>query len=141
MTRIRPALLLAMMLAGCGMLDQTTFEPAPEAPPPPTPVAAPRATPGLDPRAPLVTVTYAEADPDYRGMLRYAVQAAEGRSRMVQYDVVAVVKDPGDAAQGQQHAADVMRTIIAEKVPAARIHLGLRADPTLTTSQVRVYVR
>ena len=34
-----------------------------------------------------------------------------------------------------------MRAIMRDRVPATRIHLGLRTDPTLAASQVRVYVR
>jgi hypothetical protein len=35
----------------------------------------------------------------------------------------------------------VMRAIMRERVPATRIHLGVRTDPALAASQVRVYVR
>jgi hypothetical protein len=34
-----------------------------------------------------------------------------------------------------------MRSIMLTGVPAARVHLGLRADPTLSGREVRVYVR
>ena len=44
-------------------------------------------------------------------------------------------------AQGQRDAATVMRSIMLAGVPAARIHLGLRADPALAGREVRVYVR
>ena len=44
-------------------------------------------------------------------------------------------------AAGQTRATGVMRAIMRDRVPASRIHLGLRADPSLASSQVRVYVR
>ena len=59
----------------------------------------------------------------------------------MQYDVVAVVKDTAEAAAGQEHAIGVMRAIMRDRVPATRIHLGVRTDPALAASQVRVYVR
>ena len=95
----------------------------------------------LDPRTPLVTIEYAGAQPDYTEMLNYAVRAAENRYPDVQYDVISVVKDTSYASLGQERATDVMRAIMRDRVPASRIHLGLRTDPALTASQVRVYVR
>ena len=43
-----------------------------------------------------------------------------------------------DAAQAS--AVEVMRSIVAQGVPASRIHLGLRTEPAIATRQVRVYV-
>jgi len=71
----------------------------------------------------------------------FAVRAAESRYPDVQYDVISVLKDTGDASLGQGHATDVLRAIMRDHVPATRIHLGLRTDPALAASQVRVYVR
>jgi hypothetical protein len=59
----------------------------------------------------------------------------------VQYDVVAILPDAAAAAEGQRDASAVMRSIMLAGVPADRIHLGLRADPTLSGREVRVYVR
>ena len=95
----------------------------------------------LDARAPLVTVDFSGPPPQYEELLRYAVRAAEMRDRDVQYDVVAMLPNAADAGQGQRDAAAVMRSIMLTGVPAARIHLGLRADPTLSGREVRVYVR
>jgi hypothetical protein len=95
----------------------------------------------IDTRTPLVTIEYSVPSPDYGELLHDAVRAAEARNTDVQYDVVAVVKDPVDAAQGQDRATGVMRAIMRDRVPASRIHLGLRTDPALPDAQVRVYVR
>ena len=70
-----------------------------------------------------------------------AVYAARARDVNVQFDVVAVLKDTSEIAAGQEHATGVMRAIMRDQVPAARIHLGVRTDPALAASQVRVYVR
>ena len=69
------------------------------------------------------------------------MRAAENRDPNVQYDVIAVMKDMSEATEGQERAAGVMRAIMRDRVPASRIHLGLRSDPGLAASQVRVYVR
>lgn len=133
------ALLLAVpVFAGCTLIDQRTFAPAPEAKAQPTP--QPPAV-AIDPRTPLVTIDYTVPSPNYAELLHYAVRAAESRDTQVQYDVIAVMKDPSDATIGVERANGVMRAILRDHVPADRIHLGLRSDPTLAASQVRVYVR
>lgn len=131
-----PALCL---VSGCKLIDQNTFAPAPEA----KPVAAvqPAATPRMDTRRPLVIIDYSVPNPNYGELLRYAVNAAEARDRKVQYDVIAVVAHIDAAARAQRDAIGVMRAIMADGVPAGRIHLGLRVEPERSTRQVRVYVR
>ena len=133
-------LLACLLLAGCALVDQRTFAPAPEA------KAAPAATPAaapvrVDARTPLVSIDFSGPAPQYQELLGYAVRAAETRDREVQYHVVAVLPKASDAAQGQQEAAEVMQAIMRVGVPASNIHLGLRADPTQPGRQVRVYVR
>lgn len=132
-------MLACLLLAGCALVDQKTFAPAPEAkaesPAQPAPPLK------LDDRLPLVTVDFSGPPPQYEELLRYAVRAAEMRGRDVQYDVVAILPSAADAGPGQHDAATVMRSIMLVGVPAARIHLGLRADPTLSGREVRVFVR
>jgi hypothetical protein len=131
--------LACLLLAGCALVDQKTFAPAPEAkaesPPPP---AAPIR---VDARVPLVTVEFSGPPPHDEERLRYAVRAAEMRDRDVQYDVVAILPNAAAADTGQHDAAAVMRSIMLAGVPATRIHLGLRADPTQPGREVRIYVR
>ena len=67
------------------------------------------------------------------------MRAAESRNGTVQFDVVAVTPALEDGAPPQ--AVEVMRAIVAERVPAARVHLGVRSDLAVTAVQVRVYVR
>ena len=99
------------------------------------------AQPSADPRTPLLSIGYDTPDPHYQDMLRYAVRAAEARAPGVQYDVYAMLPAGGDAAQAQGSAVEVMRAILAQGVPASRVHLGLRTEPAGAARQVRVYVR
>ena len=139
MTRLMLAL-ACLGTAGCTLIDQRTFAPSPEAGPEPMARAAP-APIRIEPRAPLIVIDYNDPAPRYQDLLRVAVRAAEARYPNVQYDVVAVLPDVEDTSQGQARAVAVMRDIMAQQVPAARVHLALRAEPALATSQVRVYVR
>lgn len=133
-----PVLLLA--LSGCKLIDQTTFAPAPEATPVAT--AAPVSVAArVDPRTPLLVIDYTMPNPDYEGVLGYAVRAAQARDRNVQFDVVAVAPSTEQMVGAQVQAAGIMRSLIADRVPSERIHLGLLADPGLAANQVRVYVR
>ena len=138
MTRLLPVAAALLSFTGCTLIDQRTFAPSPEAKaqpaPPPVPVV-------VDSRTPLVTIDYTVPSPNYAELLHYAVRAAENRDADVQYDVVSVLKDTTEVAEGQERATGVMRSIMRDRVPATRIHLALRTDPTLAASQVRVYVR
>jgi hypothetical protein len=130
--------LTLLIFSGCTLIDQRTFAPSPEAKAQPAP---PRPPVVIDPRTPLVTIDYTVPSPDYAQLLHAAVRAAESRYPDVQYDVISVLSDTADASLGQERATDVMRAIMRDRVPASRIHLGLRTDPALAATQVRVYVR
>ena len=134
-----PRILACLLLAGCALIDQNTFAPAPEARA--QNVAASPPIVVLDGRTPLMTIDYSGPPPQYEEMLRYAVHAAERRDRDVQYDLVAMLPKPDQAGVGQTEAVGVMRTMIQAGVAAGRIHLALRADPSLDGRQVRIYVR
>jgi hypothetical protein len=141
-----PAWLLCSLLIGCALVDQTTFAPPSQAKTgahPAAQAAAPPASPnpGLDKRIPLVTIGFDAVPADYQGLLRQAVHAAEVRDPAVQYDVIGLAKTPADAPAAQAHATEVMRAIMTERVPAARIHLGLRTEAGVAADEVRVYVR
>ncbi|HEX3573314.1 MAG TPA: hypothetical protein VHU42_01830 [Rhodopila sp.] len=138
MTRMVPVVMALLSFTGCTLIDQRTFAPSPEAKAQPAPPQPPVV---VDPRTPLVTIDYTVPSPDYGELLHAAVRAAEARDADVQYDVVSVMKDTSDVAAGQDRATGVMRAIMRDRVPASRIHLAFRSDPTLASSQVRVYVR
>ena len=114
------------------------LRPSPEAKAQPAPAAPAAASTH---RTPLLTIDYTRPSPDYAELLHYAVQAAENRDADVQYDVICGHERYRQAADGQERATGVMRAIMRDRVPATRIHLGLRTDPALAASQVRVYVR
>ena len=101
-------MLACLLLAGCALVDQNTFAPAPEAKAD-SAVAQPPAAVKVDSRVPLVTVDFSGRPPQYEELLRYAVRAAELRDRDVQYDVVAMLPTATDAGPGQRDAAMVMR--------------------------------
>ncbi len=133
-------MLLCLLLAGCTLVDQKTFAPAPEAKAD-SAVAESASPVKVDSRVPLVTVDFSGPPPQYEELLRYAVRAAEMRDRDVQYDVVAMLPTAAATEPGQRDAVTVMRSIMLAGVPAARIHLGLRVDSTRSGREVRVYVR
>ena len=127
-------LLAGLLLAGCELIDQTTFAPSPEA------TAAKQEAPKTDPRTPLLTIGPAP-EAGYQDVLRYAIRTAETRAPGVQYDVIVILPAGADAAGADQRAAGVMRDIMAQGVPASRIRLGLRSAPAGSAQEVRVYVR
>ncbi len=125
----------ALLLAGCKLIDQTTFAPSPEAAPAAEQMAK------VDARTALLTINYTEPNPSYRDVLRYAVRTAEARAPGVQYDVIAILPSGVDAAAAQARAADVMRSIMDQGVSDSRIHLGLRSAPASSPQEIRVYVK
>jgi hypothetical protein len=140
-SQLRLALLVCLSLDGCALIDQTTFAPSPEAKPRSVGLAANAVGSDIDPRTPLAIIDFTSPEPDYESVLSYAVRTAEARDRTIQYDVIAVTPTTEAAMSGQTQAAEVMRSMLGDRVPASRIHLGLRTEPALVTNQVRVYVR
>lgn len=153
MRRIARLALLFPLLAGCTLIDQTTFAPSPEPKPPPVIVPPP-----VETRAPLIVIAASATPKEYTPALRTVVRAAQARKRDIEYDVAGVAAtapsaagqgSPGQAAvanivaqqEAGAHAAEVMRAIMAQGVPAAHINLSVRADPAITAGEVRVYVR
>jgi hypothetical protein len=138
---------LTICLAGCKLIDQTTFAPSPSKNPALLPTPAP--TVGkIDPRTPLLSIDAGTPLPAYGDVLRYAVGLAMRRNPNVRFDVLVAVPDTGDAAaqaaavtsvQGQ--AVALMQQIGADGVPASDIDLRAGVDPHVTQSQIRVYVR
>ncbi|HJS84828.1 MAG TPA: hypothetical protein VJ779_05160 [Acetobacteraceae bacterium] len=130
-----------LLLAGCKLIDQRTFAPAPDA----TPPAAPRST---ETRTPLISVAPGTKLATYQALLRSAVRAAQARDPAVRFDVVSVVPASGTLAEQIQaadalraSAAEVAQTLIAAGVAEGRISLGARPDPTVHNPEVRVYLR
>jgi hypothetical protein len=137
---------LMLCLAGCKLIDQTTFAPSPSKNPallPATPEVG-----KIDPRTPLLSVDAGTPVPAYGSVLRYAVAQAVARDPNVRFDVLVVVPDAGDAAaqaaavaKAQNDATALMREIGSDGVAASRIDLRAGIDPHVGQSQIRVYVR
>lgn len=125
------------LLPGCTLIDQTTFnpdagkKPVVSAPVAPVVVAPPPGPP------PFMTIDFPRSG-DLSAEVATAVRAARARKPDVAFDVVELV----GSQQGQvgQDAADVARLIVAQGVPAARVHLQAQPVTTVATRQVRVYV-
>ena len=114
-------LAVGLLLAGCKLIDQTTFAPSPEAPT--TEAVAP---PKVDPRTPLVTIDYGGPPPDYLGLLRFAVHAAETRAPGVEYDVIGML--PAELQQITTYSAGI--TASAKQADAARALIQALTGPS-----------
>ena len=89
----------------------------------------------------LGALTLEEKLEEARAEARQEARAAEQRRPGISYDVVGIVPSAERAAAGQVAAQEAMGAIARERVPAERIRLGLRVDPSLTATRVLVYVR
>ncbi|MDA8050697.1 MAG: hypothetical protein M0002_11940 [Rhodospirillales bacterium] len=146
--RALAALAVTAMLAGCQLPDQRTFGAAPDLPPAPPRPAAAKSPPAWPGPPPLATIQFANRSADYVGPLGAAVQAAEARKPDVVFMIVGVAPAGGSPAAQQAAAAGaakaaraVMQAIERMGVPATRLLLAARTDPTVKAQQVEVYVR
>jgi len=137
-------LALLPLLAGCKLVDQTTFGGKPEKPPPDMLTQALRPGPPL----PLVTIVFNGGEVAYVDELRLAVQMAEARKPDVQYNLVTVVPahgDPSDqvkaAEQGKSDAIAVADEMIGLGVDPTRMQMSARTDPGVNARELRIYVR
>jgi hypothetical protein len=144
MTNRRSIALLALIcLAGCKLVDQTTFGAQPLPPAPDQLSAALRAGSGI----PLVVIRHDGAGTLAAEGLRQAVEMAETRKPGARYEITTVVPATGpidqqvDAvAQERLTATDLMSTLADLGVAPDRIGLSARTDPTLATREIRIYV-
>jgi hypothetical protein len=98
--------------------------------------------------AALVTIRFDHPNVDYQQILYTALaQALQTRPR-ASFDVLAVSPTRGTAAsvqiaqtQAQRHAQSVMRSMTDMGVPATRLSVSSTTDPSIGSSEVRVYVR
>lgn len=143
---MRVILLLALLLSGCKLVDQRTFDPHAGTPPVVPKPAVPAAQPdrALDGLAPLVTIRLGQ-DTGYDQAIRQATAAVLARKRDAQFTVLTAV--PPGAAEAQAvaevapEAARVAGIIERRGVPAGRVRLDARAEPNLGAPELRLYVR
>ena len=136
-----------LLLGGCKLIDQTTFNPDAGKPPViATRPAPPAAPPTPDGPPPLLTV---RGDPaSFDAELRDAVAAARAAKRDVVFNVVAVVEAEGSPAEqaaraeaGAGGATAVAGMIVAQGVAPDRVRLETRTERGVIDREVRVYVR
>ena len=96
---------------------------------------------------PLVTIKFDHQDVEYQQILYTAVSQALQARPNAAFDVVAVSPTRGTLAavqtaqsQAQRHAQEVLRTMTDMGVPASRLGISSSTDPTISASEVRVFV-
>ncbi|MGN6516752.1 MAG: hypothetical protein ACTHLR_13045 [Rhizomicrobium sp.] len=103
---------------------------------------------GTAPGAALVTIRFDHPGVEYQQILYTALSQALQSRPGAGFDVVGVSPTRGTASSVQlaqssarRHAQDVMRSMTDMGVPASRLGLSSATDPSITASEVRVYVR
>lgn len=158
---------LAVLLGGCTLVDQRTFQPRaaqpgaaeiavaplPEVPLLTVRLGAPRLGETAGPsfgqaldRA--INLSEDRAGIDLGSPAAQAVQAGQARNPQAVFDVLALVPTraaPAEqdrrVAQASADALTVAGALAAAGVPPARLRLGLRGDPGTPPREVRVYAR
>ena len=95
-----------------------------------------------------MTINFAKGSGDYQPTLYAALSQALQNHPSANFDVVGVSPTRGSAAALQaaqagarRNAQNVMRSMAAMGVPAARMGISSATDPTVSASEVRVFVR
>jgi len=98
--------------------------------------------------AALVTIRFDHPDVQYQQILYTALSQALQSRPGAGFDIVAVSPTRGTASAVQlaqssarRHAQDVMRSMTDMGVPATRLGISSSTDPSITDSEVRVFVR
>lgn len=135
-------LLGLVVLGGCRLIDQRTFESAPA-----TPAAAQLARPDL-PALPLLTVDASVSDGNWRASVAEAVLAAEARKPDVRFEVVTPIPTSASrkiqdlySANGQTDGQAVAAALQSDGVPPDRIDIRFQGDPGAPAREVRLYAR
>jgi hypothetical protein len=141
--RLFGPLLLLASLAGCKLIDQTTFNPVLAK----KPVAA-APMPALNQDGALLTISLAKGEPDYQDQLASAVKQAQAIKPDIEFDVVSLVPQTGstqptwdEAQKVTKWARRVADQLQHDGVNPGQIALGLRAVPGLDHGEIRVYVQ
>ena len=98
--------------------------------------------------APLVTIRFDHPNVEYQQILYTALSQALQSRPGASFQVVAVSPTRGTVAavqlaqtRAQRHAQAVMRSMTDMGVPGTRLSVTSTTDPSITASEVRVYVR
>lgn len=97
---------------------------------------------------PLVTIRFDRPGVEYQQILYTALAQALQTRPGASFDVIAVSPTRGTAAavqlsqtDAQRHAQEVMRSMTDMGVPASRLGISSSTDPSISSSEVRVFVR
>jgi hypothetical protein len=97
---------------------------------------------------PIVTIKFAKAHTSYDRVLYAALSQALAARPRASFSVVAVAPTRGTTAavqlaqnSAQREARSVMRSMTEMGVPSTRMGVSSSTDPSIATSEVRVYVR
>jgi hypothetical protein len=108
---------------------------------------SPSAVGSIGAGTPLVTIKFDHNDVQYQQILYTAVSQALQARPTAAFDIVAVSPTRGTLAAvqtaqsaAQRHAQDVLRTMTDMGVPASRLGISSSTDPTISASEVRVFV-
>jgi type IV pilus biogenesis protein CpaD/CtpE len=130
-----------LLLSGCKLIDQTTFNPQAGKLVTPPVIVSPSAPP-------LLVIPVGQSDAGYGAIIRQQVDAALAVKPDAQFEVVTVV--PGVGATASQTAAateviadarQVARVINDEGVDDGRISLSAKSEAGLAARELRVFVR
>jgi len=98
--------------------------------------------------AALVTIRFDHPDVKYQQILYTALSQALQSRPGAGFDVIGVSPTRGTASAVQlaqssarRHAQDVMRSMTDMGVPATRLGLSSATDPSVSDTEVRVYIR
>ena len=140
-------MLLAMLLLGCRLVDQRTFEQAGLYPGAAQLQRADFALKALPP-PPLATIRFGAGDTGWQPALIAASREARARKPNVVFDIVTPIPihaslDIQDQAQksGAKDAAAVAEVLQADGVSADQIRIGSRGDSGQPPREIEVYVR
>ncbi len=97
---------------------------------------------------PLVVIRFDHSDVDYQQILYAALQQALQTRPGAAFSIVAVSPTRGTASSVQlaqtaahRHAEDVLRSMTDMGVPASRLAVASSTDPSVASTEVRVFVR
>jgi hypothetical protein len=122
------------------MMGGTAPAMRPAAPPAAT---APAAAAPLPAGAPIVTIKFDRTHVDFEKTLYSALSQALAQQPKASFSVIGVAPAATRVAENtaERDAKAVMRTMGQMGVPPARMEVSASADPAITTSEVRVYVK
>jgi len=92
-------------------------------------------------RKPLVVIRFDKADVAYEPALYQALSRALERRPDAVFDLVAVSPSGGNTNSSRRNAENVMRSMTSMGLPSDRVIMASMTNPSVSTSEVHVYVR